>query len=173
MAIVGDKLASPEVGWKRIDDNDRHIVYENGFNSYSYDVDYNSTRHMTTSSNSVFKLYLFTKNIRLICGLGYIFSNNIEVDINKKDTEYFSCYNSGYSDKYKMIMYEKNFDNYRFIEFTVKTKNSGYFLIDCVDINEDGFLMTYDDYIKYTDDKLIRTSNSYIGEENYPLTSNY
>src|SRR5574344_90381 len=87
MATIGDRITEPETGWKRIDDTDENIIYEelDEFNKYPVNIPgwgcYNDTRHCTYVKDSYYKFYIYSSNIRIYGAMFYDNSVNKTKDI--------------------------------------------------------------------------------------------
>ncbi|MDF2636635.1 MAG: hypothetical protein K0R78_3509 [Pelosinus sp.] len=91
MAIVGQQLTAPEIGWKRYDDTDSNISYSDTW-SYSEDgLYYNGHRYTTTKKDDQVKFNFIGTKLRFIGAYNYHDSNNVEIVIDK-ETHNISVY---------------------------------------------------------------------------------
>lgn len=161
MANIGDILTSPEEGWKRIDDNNSLIVYDTGWSSGINTNCYNKTYHQCQSSSlGKFTIYIKSKKVRII-GITYpTYSDKIKCTINDNEVEYFS---SQYSNsQYQTILYEKTLSKkYNKLSFEMINATSLGYVLDAIDIDEDGELVTEEEYIHKPPKYLIYDDNKF------------
>lgn len=148
MTNLGEQLLSPEPGFKRIDDNDSLIQYEqNKWTSGTNNSCYNKTYHQCMNSYDLSNVtfYIKSKKLRII-GLGYpTYSSSIKVTINDDKVEYFSA--SYPSAVYQALLYSTTFDSYyNKITLEMIDKVQLGYVIDAFDIDEDGYLMSEENY---------------------------
>lgn len=164
MANVGERLTSPEVGMKRIDDTNINIKYDGNLISYSSTnstVYYNNTVHYNwnTSDGTIGEVifYFYGEKIQIMCGYVASFAyGNHTVYID--DTEVGSIYKL--QEVNAQILAFQKLDLDKKIHKVVINFN-GVFGLDCIDIDEDGYMIYCDDNGKlYYDVTPIMTSDT-------------
>lgn len=148
-AIVGDKLALPEKGWKRYEDNNKNIEYTNGFvdglsNGYYNENAYKNYGHQVLNNTDIeYARFNFTgSKIRLISVVhttypewAYIKVDGIEYKYNIRDN----------STKFTVLVFELKDLNYgeHSVEIYQKDKSNVGLVVDAIDIDESGELSIY------------------------------
>lgn len=145
MAKIGEQLLEPENSWKRIDDTDSNIVYEGtGWKAYDFTEVYNGIYHRSGNKEDKLHFYFKGSKIRLITAVNTNRSNNIFVTIDgNKDV--YSEYSA--TNTVKVLVYEKKDleDTLHLLEIT-NNATSGYISLDCIDLDENGFLLSEEQY---------------------------
>lgn len=160
MANVGDILASPENGMKRIDDaniNVKHIGTWTASNDTNY---FNGSALQSNINGDYIEFYAYTSSFYLISRTYTNRSKNIEVKIdgNTEDT-ITSLYST--TAIYNTCVYAKTFSEKKIIHVEIINHESNYLLIDAIDIDDDGYMVYCDDNGKlYYDVTPIMTSNT-------------
>lgn len=147
MATVGEQLLAPESGWKRIDDSDVKIKYGTGFPSSTSDSAYNKTFHQcqsATMSTDGEVTFAFTGTKFRIIGTTYKdYSNDVQVTVDGVVHGSMDCTNSGTTGLWQILMYEvTGLDNKdHVIKLKMINKTTFGYLVDAIDIDEDGVLL--------------------------------
>ena len=81
-AVVRERLTAPEAGWQRFDDTHPYIVYEGWTTNTPNSNFYNSTRHYNISKNNKVTFYFHGTKVRIIAGMSFTFSNNVQVKVD-------------------------------------------------------------------------------------------
>ncbi|MRS26408.1 hypothetical protein [Bacillus sp. RIT694] len=137
-------LTQPELGWQRIDDSDRNIIFEgeNWLSGYSkYSDNYLKTFHYKESShpsNPVQIKFSFVGTKLRIIGLanngGYDSYATITIDGNPERLDYYA-----WEGKRQAVIYEKT--NLNKGPHTVTIRGI-YLNLDAIDIDSDGYVFT-------------------------------
>ncbi|WP_238915081.1 Ig-like domain-containing protein [Clostridium sp. YIM B02555] len=138
-ATVGQQLISPENGWKRIDGTDSKFVYGRTFGVVGDGADYKSNDNRSRSIDTMSFSFVGTK-LRLIDVLNYDWSNNMSIIIDGVNYT-TSMYRN--SPQYQTIYFQKldlQEGNHNVI---IKSNVGGYWGIDCIDIDDTGYLLPY------------------------------
>ena len=152
MTNLGEQLLQPEQGWKRIDDRNDKIKYVGtGWkrNDPNYHAGYNnSTLTYTDTVNDFAVLYVYTKNIRFIAPK---YNNRPDADMIEvfDDTKSIGKF-SNYGDMMlSCLLFEYNFDTIGYHKITLKniSPNGKFLDMDSIDIDEDGYLLTEEEYL--------------------------
>ena len=182
MSKEGEQLLAPESGWKRIDDRDSNIVY-NGTGWVKSTVDsiyeyYNNTASYTPIVGDSIDIYFKSNKIRIIVCMTYKIpqQKNIKFVLNDKEIDYKSFYKNSGNKQGSWVAYEKtNIENSINHLHIVATSTGGiydYLTFDAVDIDENGKLLTREEYNKMTSD-YIKQNNKYysFSKDNYDATT--
>lgn len=144
-ATVGDRLTSPEIGWKRFDDKDPHFIYNGAWTIFNNSDHYNKSKHDSKALASV-KFKFYGTKLRIISDKNYDHSNNISIKIDGNEHSY-STLNEDHPQivhPTQTVVYEdKNLD-LGFHTVVISNLKAGYFMsLDAVDIDEIGYLIDY------------------------------
>lgn len=144
MASVGDTLPQPEQGWRRYDDNYKDILYSEKYKKMSILTCYggacsyvDNVPHDETSINFAF---IGTK-IRIIC-VNYIDRSDIvDIDIDGVVEQFSTKENIANTSKidYEKLNLENKIHN---VKISVNRNSMVHLLFDCVDIDEDGYILS-------------------------------
>lgn len=142
---IGEQLHYPNGCWKRIDDTDGKFSFLN-FSSRNNAVDYNKTSHIATYNGATVNFIFYGSRIRIIGGQGNIFTTaTVTIDGNV----YKTTNNTSFSDKYQIIIFEKTDLQETIHSVSLNTNSSSYFIFDCIDIDDNGYLLTEEEYNQY------------------------
>ena len=151
MASVGNILATPESGMKRIDDKTGKINYvgswireDVGYGNIGY---YNDTSSVTKDTTSTCVLYVYTSNFYVV---GQVYNNrskNIEITIDD-NVEYYSGYSTTNTGISNYVQYVTTLEK-KIHKVVIRNTTSSILLIDAFDIDEDGFLLTEEEFNNY------------------------
>ena len=163
------QLLQPESGWIRIDDSNNKIKYIGENWNFINDISigaYNDTYHgcIKNPNNSSIDFYFYGTKIRVLdsCYPDRVSSINIEID---DDTEDYSP--NGNLGKFSAVVYEKTSLSKKIHHVKISTnKTSGYWGLDAIDIDEDGYILSEEDFNNY----LVKKDNKYYTFENDILT---
>lgn len=150
-AKVGDVLKLPEKGWKRYDDTNKNIYYQNFNLAVNQDEYYCESFHQAFSFQDIdnritFKFY--GTKLRLM-GLTFAqYSNKVQVTIDGDIVEYFSPANR--LTVVQAVLYEKKDLDLKEHTVTLKTIEPALlgYVIDSIDIDENGQLLGKDETVK-------------------------
>ncbi len=135
-ASLGERLTSPEAGWKRFDDKDPNIIYKGAWRDGNGDIYYNLSRKVTNRAGDTATLSFFGDKLRIITDSATGHSNKLNIEIDDV-LESFPL-NKGAGSQY--LTYEKiNLDN-TWHKVVITTTDSLFSTIDAIDISENGFL---------------------------------
>ncbi|MFC0903900.1 cell adhesion protein [Clostridium sp. MT-14] len=140
MANIGDRLTSPEVGWKRIDDINSNITYNSATTSVSMNQAFGGSYHNCSyTETGDIKFNITGDKLRIIGVLYKNGSSDIVIEID--NTIYnFSQFSS--STVYQCLNYEIKDLLYK--EHSIHIYNSsGILYLDAIDIDENGELKPY------------------------------
>lgn len=140
---LGQKLTSPEEGWKRYDDTDAHITYINSTKVWGTEVNavhYNNTAHYNGMGESLSFRFAFTgTKIRIIGSENTDPSVSITIDGN---TETFSTLYP--SSGGQLVLYEKTGLTAGSHNVVITTSGGDkYFGFDAIDIDSSNHLLDY------------------------------
>jgi len=182
MAKVGEQLLAPEAGWKRIDDTYEKIKYNgtgwvpgsaSGFNMY------NNTWHYSSNVGDNIDIYFKSNRIRIVAitSPGSMQDNNIEYILDDNDICYVTGYGETGSNQGSWLKYEKtelssSVHHLKIVLLKGKNTGNNVITLDCIDIDEDGYLLTEEEYNK-TISNYIKQDNKYYGfsDDNYDTTT--
>ncbi|SHK48038.1 Uncharacterized conserved protein YjdB, contains Ig-like domain [Clostridium cavendishii DSM 21758] len=147
-AKVGDQLLQPEKEWKRYDDTDSRILYNEGKTIVHNQFYQGSEREWIQSV----KFRMVSDRLLL---LGYVFSNysdDIEVKIDNEVVEHFSAIGNN---RNQVVLFKKDGLEFKehYVEitnkkFNIRTETTPWiFVLDAIDISEKGSLKPYVDSI--------------------------
>ena len=171
MANIGEQLLVPESGWKRIDDTDSNIVYNGTWNTQNFSNYYNSSSHYTNENTAYISFKYYGTKIRLLM-IYYSTKtdgNVIEIDGTKY---YFNCSNSMSGEvATSNLAFEKTGLNKKAHNVKIYAPNasaSKNLHFDAIDIDEDGKLLSQEEYNKMVL-CYIKQNNKYysFSEDNY------
>lgn len=139
-ATIGQQLTQPEAGWKRYDDTYPAIKYlGTGWTRYTGGSYYNGSFDSNIESsnyNTKMQFTFFGSKIRLISLMAIDHSDKISVSIDGVE-EFFSA-NAKLGTQ--ILLYEKTGLSNRLHTVEIKRINSGYFSLDAIDIDSEGYL---------------------------------
>lgn len=145
-ATVGQKLTSPETGWKRIDDKDSNIIYSGMHADASNGSCYNKTATRVANGQAgsyTFKFY--GTKLRLISYKAYAdHSRDNEVKIDGVVSGNYSSYDSTPGTSvYQLLVYEKTGMSLGFHSVEVAAKDITTYgtVLDAIDIDDTGYLV--------------------------------
>ncbi|SCL93647.1 Uncharacterized protein BCRIVMBC120_02338 [Bacillus wiedmannii] len=148
MAKVGDILKQPEPNWKRYDDTNPLIEYDENWSKYPANTEYDgSSIGALKGKNSSFKFQFRGTKFRLIvaCSDTRYYSNRISVSIDDLPIEYFDA--NTVSNTFQVLKYEKiNLENKNHIVKVTVVNSSATaatfdYRFDALDIDETGTLL--------------------------------
>ena len=143
MANIGDQVFNPETSWIRINMTDPSITYEGTgwFNNQNYD-------YITDKLDGACIKFNVKKSNRIrIYGFSWSNRSNQAISINGEDAEVYS--NSSANTTYTLI-YEKtglNYENFIRIDPNREMTSGAFFGIACIDIDEGGECVPYNEKI--------------------------
>ncbi|WP_459481259.1 Ig-like domain-containing protein [Clostridium saccharoperbutylacetonicum] len=152
-ATVGQQLTSPESGWQRYDDSDLKIQYIGswgiGYNSSSQANWYNSSIH-TNSGNKddSVKFEFYGTKFRIISSTFYDRNNKVDVICDGINIGNFNS--STFNSNNPILVFEKTGLSSDRHSVTIKedaSSNGYYWMIDAVDIDSNGKLVSNNESI--------------------------
>ena len=150
MAKIYEILPQPEEGWKRFDDTDSNIIYNGTWNHNKEPAHYNKSTTYTDVIGNYYKFYFYGSKLRLITGYHY---NEGICTLNIDGIDYeVNSYQTGA--QYCTLTFEK-LDlkkGVHIVTGTLNKKNNpgkNYIELDAIDIDEDGYLLTEEEYNQY------------------------
>lgn len=169
MATVGDQLTAPEAGWQRFNDTDSRIVYNGKFSTMT-DISGHWNSDNTGGQGSVNLKFKGTK-IRLI---DHRHPNRCSTLIAKIDGVSYDFSEYGTDQQLQTIVFEKLGleDKFHTVQFSPRANSSGEFVIDAIDIDENGELLPYDSTPEEPEDPeqaLLRVTMIDSSEREYKL----
>lgn len=187
MANIGDRITTPEAGWKRIDDTDSKIVYKGtGWNEYPVDVTsswgnnscWNNTRHYTKKIDNSVSFNVKSSKIRIFSGFYYDIptTSNVNIYINDELVSSINLHsnNTNIGICGQRLMYENlNLSNEISHIVITLTTDIACLTLDCIDIDEDGYLLTEEEYNQVSYISYIKQDDKYYGfsDDNYDTTT--
>lgn len=164
---IGDYLPEPAYSWKRLDDvsiSSGSLISTGDWINESNAKFYANTVLYTNDSTASKTMYIACNKFRLISHKDTDRSTDCVVKID--NVEYPLNLNSATNtEPYMAMLFEKKFgdvNKVHKIEFIAGTDNSIKFLIDAIDINEDGHVLTQTEYEEMQlGNFLIKTINGY------------
>lgn len=147
---VGEQLLTPETGWKRIDDTDTLILKNpTATGQYSGDIIDSSCYNGSTYQmlEGTISFYAYTSRLRIIGfrSITSMYAKDIEVYIDGVKNGTFS--NLGSSVMYQCLLYDSTIGEGTH-EIVIKNAGGAYVNFDCIDIDENGYLLTESEYNK-------------------------
>ena len=147
---IGQQLLIPDGNWQRIDDDDKCIQYDNTFSIYKNDENYNGTEHASNTINSCINFKFYGTKIRLI---NYQYSNRSnDIDVYIDDIKYGKSIQYGDIASY-IISFQKLELAKKPHKVKIINNTSNYMSLDAIDIDEDGYPMTEEEYNQYLKEK--------------------
>lgn len=148
-AKIGDELLKPEKGWKRYDDANSKIIYDNIpliSNSNYYK---GATHHKNNFANCTVKFNFTGSKIRIVSVKhNTTYDGNINVNIDGISYSYSQGQN-GYFNNYQSLLFEKlGLENREHQVVITSSSSSQYFNIDAIDIDQNGELKQYGSIMK-------------------------
>lgn len=158
MATIKQALPQPEAGWKRYDDTDINITYENFIHDQPDGLYYNNTVHRTQNAKDIqIKFNFKGSKIRLI---GRSARNRANMQINIDNDKIIEYFNQNSSTIVEMSLdYEKTGLSYGLHNVVITGLDNLDFYLDAIDIDENGELLPYKEAITYS---LIKYNNKIL-----------
>lgn len=164
---LGEYLPEPAYSWKRIDDvavSSGALASTGTWLTQSNNKFYTGTVLYSNDVTATKTIYIACSKFRLISRKDTDRSTNCVIKID--NIEYPLNLNSATNtEPYMAMLFEKRFDDgnkVHKIEFISGTDNTMFFLIDAIDINEDGHILTQDEYDEMQSGNfLIKTASGY------------
>jgi hypothetical protein len=139
MVKVGDSLTVPENGWQRIDDTDSSITYEG---TWDVGSDSKYAEHYSNVLNDKIKFNFIGSKIRIINAVYNNRSQNIVIYIDGINCGKVMAYDTTF--KYFINTFEKLDLDYCEHCVEIVNKDTGYQVLDAIDIDKQGELRPYD-----------------------------
>lgn len=136
MAVVGDRLTSPEIGWKRIDLNKSiaGLNFSSSWNDNVYEANSYNSNCMTAGDGQTLSFFVKSKKIRFLCFCNSVKGDAHKIEVNGEASTFSTkIYNGG-----QIISYENLSlgDGISEIKITVDYDMT----LDCIDIDSDGYI---------------------------------
>ena len=169
MAKVGEQLLAPEAGWIRIQDDNDKIVYIGDWTYQKHQAYNGGSAHHTTTLDDYCEFYFYGSKLRILTS--YVQDCSRKYDLILDDKTYNDINTKGTAELYTVLTFE--IENLSKTVHKVKmiNKDSGSYLgLDCIDIDEDGYLLTEEEY---NQGNYIKQDNKYYGfsDDNYDTTT--
>ena len=161
MANVGSILITPESGMIRLDDTNRNIKYNGTFTTNTDSNKHNNTCTYSTIVGDSIEFYFYGSRFYIIDMFYKSRSNRIEVMIDDSIDSYLNCYSATLENQ-KVLVYKKEGleKGLHHVKLTNQsTMSNTTMVLDAIDINEDGFLITKEEY-----EEILQQS-----KKNYPV----
>lgn len=140
-ATIGQQLTAPENGWKRYDDTAPYLQYTTP-NRQIYSGAYMNTLSYTGNGDLTFKF----KGTKIMIGtLKHIQHIGYQISIDGIKYPDVSTYSS--STEYQIVTFIKNDLTNDIHTVNIKNMSTGYFAIDFIDIDANGYLINSDESI--------------------------
>lgn len=143
-ATIGQSVLTPESGWQRYDDTYSGIKYVGSWTTATTDPStYKGTLAVGNTPGNSFKFYFKGTKVRLLATMKDSRSSHIKVSVDGA-VDYFSEYSS--SVVHMGLVYEKTQlpDGVHFLEVQLTDTNGLYLMLDAVDIDSSGYLISVD-----------------------------
>jgi uncharacterized protein YjdB len=145
-ATLGQALTNPEAGWKRIDDTDKAIVYDENWLQKVDAQHYNQTlTGAVTTKHSSFSFSFYGTKFRLVGAISTTYSDKVSVTVDG-NTQYFSAYSTTFLPT--CLLYEKTglTNGVHSVKVTVvntpSNSNGGFdYRLDALDIDSTGYFI--------------------------------
>ena len=152
MANIGDRLTSPELTWQRVDDTDPKITYVNMIVS-TYSSFYNGNFHHVNdyTKPATVEFFFYGTKLRLYDQLYSNRNKYTTITIDETLTEPCTGYSPTNHSSGQYLYYEKTGLSKKIHHITLNFIGSesnlgGAFVLDCIDIDEDGRMCTKEEY---------------------------
>ncbi|MCC0679973.1 hypothetical protein IC218_06800 [Clostridioides sp. ES-S-0005-03] len=137
MAIVGEQLLQPELGWKRYDESSIRSINKN-CSSEAHSVYCGGSATLLKRTDSSYKFKFYGNKLRLISDKN---SNrpkdNTKITID--GTEYVANSYGSQPIPQILVISLENLEN-SIHEVVISPVKEGFVVVDCIDINEDGYI---------------------------------
>lgn len=137
MATIGQALASPEAGWRRVDHKDPRFYYVGTFTEITNSSAQNSAYKRTLLAEDKITFKFYGTSIRLLGLVGTDKSSNVTVSI---DGVVETCTYVAGSTIYKALVYEKQGLSQGIHTVTITNKVAAEMNLDAVDLDATGYL---------------------------------
>lgn len=139
-AKVGDKLTSPEIGWKRYDDKNSYIQYiGKSWKDDTFPGTYSDNQKYTNNEGDYIQFSFYGTKLRVISSEWTTNPKNIKIIIDGSEYTY-NEYKSG-DEITQVVLFEKSGLNEKAHNvkiYCVDSENIGF---DCIDIDSTGYLI--------------------------------
>ena len=166
MANVGEQLKNPEEGYRRISlANYIYLSTITNLGVYSKDYGYNGKvlYDITKANPSSITFSFYSKKFRFISKVDYESNekDSVKIEFDNGVILHADQYQDGSTVKSLVLQAEYTFEDY-IHTVTISSENNGYMWVDCVDIDEDGYLIYKDENTGrlYYDVTPVMTSNT-------------
>lgn len=145
-ATVGQQLLAPESGWQRINDSDSRIIYDDSWRVYTENSKWyggEATCKNDKAAIGTIKFKFYGTQLRIIGWHFFNYSNNISIYID--DVQYtFSEYDGTRTTTalFQTLDFEKTGLSNSVHSVLIKTNDTEGALIDAIDIDSSGYLIT-------------------------------
>jgi len=138
-ATVGQQLTAPEAGWKRYDEKDLNIIYNDNWYNYVHTSDYNRSSTASEVNGKLVFTFVGTK-IRII---GYRYPNHRATNNSINIDGIVETFSGRGTNTHQVLLYEKTgLTNERHTVF-LEIGDEGNFDIDAIDVDEVGEITPY------------------------------
>jgi len=136
---IGQQLLNPEKGWKRFDDTFPALKYSSGWEKYGTSSAFGGYDHRTTVGEQTLTFTFEGTKLRIISPLNHNLSSEMTITIDDV-VENFSI--RGTSLQWQTLVYEKIGLTQGKHNVTISTSNTGISIVDAIDIDESGSIIT-------------------------------
>lgn len=175
--VYGEQLLEPDPTWQRIDDRNVNFYYVGSdWVNFDSELSYNNGNHYyfvtdENKDNTYLEFYVYTNKLRIIGTYNtteYNRSENNEIIIDNASYT-FSCIGDY---KTKVLLFEKLDLKKKIYHVIIKCNEvSKQLVFDAIDVDEDGYLLSREEYIKRS--VYIKQNNKYysFSKDNYDTTT--
>lgn len=138
MAVIGEQLLQPEAGWKRYDEtNIRAIIKGSSWSKEANSVYYKGSIILLKSDDSIYKFKFYGNKLRLISDR----NTNRPKDNIKLSIDGINYIGNSYGVTTGQVL-TMNLENLEtsIHEVVISPVKEGFVVIDCIDINSDGYI---------------------------------
>ena len=146
-ATVGQQLTSAESGWTRYDDTYSGIKFDGSFGDSKIPSLYNGAEKVSSHTGDKIKFYAYCNKLRIIASKSSNRYNNnhMEVFIDGKSAGKINTYYSNLLPQTLLFDYSFSDLSVHYIEIKNISTDGRYALLDAIDINKDGQILSWID----------------------------
>lgn len=147
-AKVGDQLTSPEIGWKRYNDNNSNISYiGHGWGTQSESGYYKSAKHLSEYKGDIYRFDFTGNKIRIISKKIYAAGGSSDISVKIDGSIVGEASQNSNSDICQVILYENTSLSRGEHSIEIINNTSNYITADAIDIDQNGKLKPYNGVI--------------------------
>lgn len=136
---IGQQLPNPETGWKRFDDTFPALKYSGKWEKFGTSSAFGESDHRTSVGEQTLTFTFEGTKLRIISPINNNLSSEMTITIDDV-VENFSI--RGTSLQWQTLVYEKIGLTQGKHNVTISTSNTGINIIDAIDIDESGYIVT-------------------------------